>query len=299
MDKGNSTTSPASGTYFSSTTNGSKNSITPSCSSSPTSEPVAAITTSSTTVLPCRVRRILQNFLLIWLDANIDESKQDFKNSLTYLRHIVASVTTFTDAQECVNFLSEIKKEKVFMIVSGSLGQHVVPRIHGWSQLDSIYVFCGNKSLHEEWSKTMSKVKGVHTDIDPICKELQIDRERCDRSLISISFHRIDALFMYTQLFKEVLLEIDDDDTKSIKELVEYCRLQDDIVEDEIKKLEGEYRRHTPIWWYTAPYFIHSMLNRGLRVLDVDIILKMVFLFDTYTNISNNYIANNTNPQWQ
>ncbi|CAF3413310.1 unnamed protein product [Rotaria sp. Silwood1] len=73
------------------------------------------------------------------------------------------------------------------------------------------------------------------------------------------------------------LLQIDDDSTKYIKELVEYCRLQNDIAEDEIKQIEQKYHHHTPIWWYTAPYFIYSMLNRGLRVLDVDIILKMGF----------------------
>ncbi|CAF2603110.1 unnamed protein product [Rotaria sp. Silwood2] len=279
MDKEKSTTTAANS--FSSGSTIKKPNKLSSLSSSTASEPspvaAAITTTNSTAMLPGRVHRILQNFLLIWLDTNIDESKQDFINSLTQLRHLVASITTFTGAQECVNFLRDIKKEKVFMIVSGSLGQQILPEIHAWPQLDSIYVFCGNPSLHEQWAKTMFKVKGVHNDIEPICKALQSDRERCDRSLISISFHGTDALFMYTQLVKEVLLEIDDDDAKSIKELVEYCRLQDDIAEDEIKQIEQEYHSHTPIWWYTAPYFIHSMLNRGLRVLDVDIILKMGF----------------------
>ncbi|CAF4114192.1 unnamed protein product, partial [Rotaria sordida] len=106
---------------------------------------------------------------------------------------------------------------------------------------------------------------------------LQIDRENCDRAMISISFNGVDPLFMYTQLLKETLLDIEDDDAKSIKELAEYCRLQDDIDEGEIRMVEKKYRDHTPIWWYTAPYFIYSMLNRGLRLMDVDIIIKMGF----------------------
>ncbi|CAF1518456.1 unnamed protein product, partial [Rotaria sordida] len=57
----------------------------------------------------------------------------------------------------------------------------------------------------------------------------------------------------------------------------EYCRLQDDIDEGEITMVEKKYRDHTSIWWYTAPYFIYSMLNRGLRLMDVDIIIKMGF----------------------
>ncbi|CAF4830854.1 unnamed protein product, partial [Rotaria sp. Silwood2] len=76
---------------------------------------------------------------------------------------------------------------------------------------------------------------------------------------------------------KEALLEIEDDDEKSIKDLADYCREQDDISEDQIKQVELEYRKHTPIWWYTAETFIYPMLNRGLRQMDVDIILKMGF----------------------
>ncbi|CAF4288888.1 unnamed protein product, partial [Rotaria sordida] len=195
------------------------------------------------------------------------------------LRRIVTSLRTYTDAEESMQFIKEIKEEKIFLIISGSLGQHIVPKIDGWTQLDSIYVYCSNQSIHEQWAKTMPKVKAIYTAIDSICEALQIDRERCDRALIPISFRGIDASFMYTQLFKEALLEIDDDDddTKSIKELVESCRLHDEISQDEIEKVAREYRDHTPIWWYMAPYFIYLMLNRGLRLLDVDIILKMGF----------------------
>ncbi|CAF1028530.1 unnamed protein product [Rotaria sordida] len=239
--------------------------------------PTTTMNNSAAAVLPRPMRRVLQNFLLVWLDANLDESKKDFKKSLRHLRRVVASITTFTDAQECVNFLSEIKREKVFMIVSGSLGQHVIPDIEAWPQLESVYVFCRDQVAHEQWASKISKVKGVHTKIKPICKALQIDRENCDRAMISISFNGIDPLFMYTQLLKETLLDIEDDDAKSIKELAEYCRLQDDIDESKIRKIEKEYRDHTPIWWYTAPYFIYSMLNRGLRLMDVDIIIKMGF----------------------
>ncbi|CAF4651435.1 unnamed protein product, partial [Rotaria sp. Silwood2] len=113
--------------------------------------------------------------------------------------------------------------------------------------------------------------------IDSICEALRIDRENCDRALISISFNRLDPLFMYTQLLKEALLNIEDDDAKSIKELAEYCRLQDSASPKTIEMIEREYRNHSPIWWYTAPYFIYSMLNCGLRLMNVDIILKMGF----------------------
>ncbi|CAF1309732.1 unnamed protein product, partial [Rotaria sp. Silwood1] len=272
MDEKQHSKSSASGSSSPSTINKlKKSSSTTAAASLPTT------TISRNAVLPQIARRILQNFLLVWLDANLQESDNDFKNSLQHLRKIVASITTFTDAQQCVNFLREIKKEKIFMIVSGSLGRQIVPEIEALPQLEAIYVFCGNQSVHEQWAKKISKVKGVYTKIEPICQALEIDRQRCDQAMIPISFNGRDALFMYTQLLKEALLEIEDDDVKSIKDLVEYCRLQNDVDEGQIRKVENEYRDHTPIWWYTAETFIYPMLNRGLRQMDVDIILKMGF----------------------
>ncbi|CAF1120651.1 unnamed protein product, partial [Rotaria sordida] len=272
MDKKQYSKSTASGSSSSSTTNKPKKI---SSSSSSTAASVSMVGRS--TAFPQPARRIIQNFLLVWLDANIDESKVDFQNTLKHLRRIIASITTFTDAQQCFDFLNGITKEKAFMIVSGSLGQKIVPEMEAMSQLESVYVFCTNQSYHEQWANKVSKVKGVYTKIEPICKALEIDRQRCDQAMISISFNGLDALFMYTQLLKEAVLEIEDDDAKSIKGLVEYCRLQNDIDDDGIKKIQHEYRDHTPIWWYTAPYFMYSMLNRGLRQMDVDIILKMGF----------------------
>ena len=260
---------------------GKKNSKTPTISK--TEAATATIPSSNRSVaaaaaaLPARTRKLIQNFLLVWLDANLDESKADFKKSLERLRNVVASIITFQDVKECVNFLNEISQENVFIIVSGSLERQVVPDFEDMPQVQSIYIFCGNRAIHEEWVNKMRKVKGIFTEIEPICKALQIDGQNCDRAMVSISFNGIDALFMYTQLLKEAILQIEDDDTKSLTELAEYCRDQGDIPEYEIAEMEKEYRSHTPIWWYTAPRFLYGMLNRGLRLMDTEIIIKTGF----------------------
>ena len=186
MDKKKSTSSASSSTSSvssSATTTKSKNSSV--VSSSSTSGAAAASVGKTKTAktiernpaLPRPVRRVLQNFLLVWLDANFNESNEDFKKSLQYLRKIVASITTFTDAQECIGFISAIKNEKVFMIVSSSLGRQIVPEIEVWPQLESVYVFCGNQAVHEQWVKKIPKVKGVHIQIESMCKSLQIDTD--------------------------------------------------------------------------------------------------------------------------
>ena len=220
---------------------------------------------------------MIQNFLLVWLDANLDESKADFKKSLERLRNVVASIITFQDVKECIEFLNDISQEKIFIIVSGSLGRQVVSDFEDMPQAQSIYIFCSHKAIHEEWASKMPKVKGIFTEIEPICKALQVDSQNCDRAMLSISFKGIDALFMYTQLLKEAILQIEDDDGKSLKEFAEYCRRQKDIPENQVAKLEKEYGSHTPIWWYTAPYFLYGMLNHGLRLMDTEIIMTTGF----------------------
>ncbi|CAF0928934.1 unnamed protein product [Adineta steineri] len=87
---------------------------------------------------------------------------------------------------------------------------------------------------------------------------------------------------MYTQILKEVLLTIDFED-KHIKEFITYCRevfVENEYELQNIKKLERDYHDHIPIWWYTYQYFLYSMLNQALRLMNIDIILRMGFFIN-------------------
>jgi tetratricopeptide (TPR) repeat protein len=240
---------------------------------------------------PHHIRRI-QNFLLVWLDSTIDEiNNQDCINTITNLREVVNTVNTFTDVNECLNFIKNITEEKTFMISSGALGQTVVPIVHDMPQVSTIYIFCGNKTRHEQWTKQWSKVKGVFTDIKPICEALKQAAQICDQNNISMSFvaptsgttnqnlNELDQSFMYTQILKEILLTIDFEQ-QHINDFILYCREQFIGNTKELKnvdKLEREYHKHVPIWWYTYHCFLHSMLNRALRTMEVDLIVNMGF----------------------
>jgi tetratricopeptide (TPR) repeat protein len=235
--------------------------------------------------------RMVQNVLLIWLDNNIDDNNDDCRNTITQLRRAVHNINKFTDGDECVEFLQSMNNDKACMIISGSLGQHIVPRVHDMSQVDSIFIFCGNKKRHEQWAKEWPKIKGVFTDIKPICEALKQAAQQCEQNAISISFmatggdnttkklDQLDPSFMYTQILKEILLAISFEQ-KHITEFIDYCR--DAFADNEpelknVKKLERKYRDETPIWWYTYECFLYPMLNRALRLMDVDLIIKMGF----------------------
>jgi hypothetical protein len=86
--------------------------------------------------------RGIQNFLLVWIDGNIDEiNNEDCRNSITKLRQVVNNVNKFTDMDEFIEFISDIEQEKTFKISSGAFGQTIVPKIHDKSQVSTIYIF--------------------------------------------------------------------------------------------------------------------------------------------------------------
>jgi hypothetical protein len=67
---------------------------------------------------------------------NIDDNSADCRNTVTQLRHAVNAINKYTDGEECIQFLETIDNEKVCMIISGSLRQHIVPRVHSMSQVN-------------------------------------------------------------------------------------------------------------------------------------------------------------------
>ncbi len=115
--------------------------------------------------------------------------------------------------------------------------------------------------------------------------------QECDQNSISISFikttdglskenlDQLDESFMYTQILKEILLTIHFEQ-EHINQFLTYCREQfigNGIELRNVEKLEEEYHSHQPIWWYKYQCFLYSMLNRALRTMEVNIIIKLGF----------------------
>ncbi|CAF2187355.1 unnamed protein product [Rotaria magnacalcarata] len=129
-----------------------------------------------------------------------------------------------------------------------------------------------------------------------ICTQLTKVTQACDHDAIPMSFipkreiseavsneQNLDQLppsYMYSMIFKDTVLEIDDDDAKSINTLVIYCR-QQKIPEIQINSLQSTYHQKSPVWWYSKSMFLRSMLNRALRLLDMETMIKTVGKFST------------------
>ncbi|CAF1144573.1 unnamed protein product [Adineta steineri] len=253
-----------------------------------TIHPASQVSTRATANRRMNMQR-MQNVLLIWLDNNINENNTDCSNTIKQLKRVVNNINTFTDGDQCVEFIQTINNNKVCMIVSGSLGKHIVPHVHDMSQVDTIFIFCNNQEWHKQWAKEWPKIKGVFTDITSICEALKQTAHQCEQNAIPISFvasnkklDQLDPTFMYSQILKEILLTIKFED-KHFTEFISFCRevYKDD--ENELKnvnQLQTTYKNNIPVWWYTWNAFLYPMLNQALRLIDVDIIIRMGFFIN-------------------
>ncbi|CAF4926486.1 unnamed protein product, partial [Rotaria magnacalcarata] len=242
--------------------------------------------------------KIVQNFVLVWLDSNINIMQQDCQYTISELYKIYNSFTLFTDLEECRKFIEKPRDEQIFLIVSGKLGENLVPLVHQNARLDSVYVFCGQPDAHK-WTQQWKKIKLVVDQIEPICKALVIDAAQCEEDLTPTSIlplneyssqqlEQINASFMYSQLINEILMEMNYN-TRAIDELADFCRKIYKKNEAQLKiigEFQRDYNKHTPIWWYTRECFAYRMLNRSLRTFDINIIAMMgFFLKDIHNQI--------------
>jgi len=242
-------------------------------------------------------RCIVQNFLLIWLDVNIDQSTEDCQNTLAQIQTIVNNVNIFTQLNECIKFLTAVNDMRIFLIVEHLLARRIVPLIHDIPQLDVIYIFCHNKSKHHKpLIKRWDKAKGVHTEIMPICESLQQVVKQCNQNFISMSFlevddqifnrklEQLDIPFLYTQIFKAILLEMVHNE-QSIKDFILFWRyhyINNKFKLNLIDEFERDYRPESSIWWYTRDDFVYQMLNQALHRSEINIIMPYLspFLHD-------------------
>ena len=94
---------------------------------------------------------------------------------------------------------------------------------------------------------------------------------------------------MYTQIFKEILLNMEYDQ-QSVKNFTTYCREGDYGTSDDINRFENEYSKKSAVWWYTASPFVYPMLNAALRLMEAETIINMgFFIHDLHNQIQQLY----------
>ncbi|CAF4115604.1 unnamed protein product [Adineta steineri] len=243
-------------------------------------------------------RRMVRNYSVLCLDECMGETNQEYQSILTQLKANTDNVNIFKQRDECIDFLTDAEENiKSFLVVENATVQQIMPLINDIPELHSVYIFSNIKSQYEEWTTKWQKIRSVHTNIDDLCKALQLSIKKHNQDSIAMSFitvnemistdnlNQLEPTFMYTQIFKEILLDMEHD-KQAIIEFTNYCRQHDCGSSTNIDRFENEYHTQSPIWWYTSPSFIYSMLNYALRSMEADTIINMgFFIHDLHQQI--------------
>ena len=177
---------------------------------------------------------------------------------------------------------------KICLIVNGTTGEHIVPLIHDIPQLDTIHTITHTTSLSHEWTNTWTKIKSIHTDILSSCSAWKLPirpngQNSVATTVISLdeinrskNLNKLDPTFMYSQILKDILLKMKDEEN-SLGEFLAFCRDKNHGSAKSLDLFEQEYHNRSPIWWYSWPDFLYLMLNYALRTLETDIMIKIGF----------------------
>ncbi|CAF2131972.1 unnamed protein product [Rotaria magnacalcarata] len=236
-------------------------------------------------------------FSLVWLDQHVES--QYIRNTESKLRPNINLIKKFADVKKCQQYVEDLSSsDRVVMIVSGVLGQQIVPSIHKLEQVISIYVYCMNKERNKRWSKYFTKVKGVINEVDELVSQIRADRqiqrnldEPFSHNLFNVncgngtSTSGINGKFIFSQVLIDCILRIKSKEEDK-KELITCCKqyyVGNCMEMNHLDEFEKNYSPDKVLWWYSRESFFYNVLNRALRNENIHIIfLFREFICDIY-----------------
>ncbi|CAF3006143.1 unnamed protein product, partial [Rotaria sp. Silwood2] len=241
--------------------------------------------------------QIVENFIFVWLNSGCDEPHEKNQQFISKLETIINSIEKFTDIDQCIELLAKIKDEKIFLFISDSLGRKLLPLIQQYTQIYSIYT----TFKQQLWMQQYDNIKNV-SSLDELLDKIQEDIRQLNNDLISMSIipqssntdlNRLEPSFMYFQLLKENLFVLQYDQ-HAFDELITYCRTIYHNKKEElnnIDKFQKNYDKNKAIKWYTDECFVYHVLNKALRIFDIETIMKFSFVLrDIHCQIEERHI---------
>lgn len=235
-------------------------------------------------LLPHEITENKEGILSIWLDAHLDDSLDCLRTRLLLLE-LNPAAQFYTDADRCVNLIKSIKYERVFLIISGTFARSALSQIAPYRTVVAIFIFCANHQEHEALINSCDKVIGIFTDQDRLFESIRETLNLVEKQTLAFSLfdqkQRIgrnlsqeSASFIWHQMLLFVLKQMPQDQ-QSKEEMLSICRNYYRNNKKELNKIEQfrvSYTSDKAIEWYTDECFLYKLLNKALRVEDIELL---------------------------
>ena len=228
---------------------------------------------------------------IIWLNHQVT----DVKDRQIDFVHVIEHLKVFDEQTLFEEFIRTLDRaDKIFLIVSGSIGEKLLPSIHAMSQILCIYIFCFDIHHHQEWGKKFSKIRGIFNDANALLARLQRDAQLLLHHFTPVNIFTMQnvkettlqnvdkeqATYMWFQLLMETLLWLPRS-AQASRELIDECMKcyrNDDTEKRKIERFEAEYSQENVIEWYTRDSFLYRLVNRAFRTRNIENIFKYRYL---------------------
>ncbi|CAF1039415.1 unnamed protein product [Adineta steineri] len=215
--------------------------------------------------------RSLEIFSLIWLDANVDVT--DTRDTEVKLRSIINHIKKFQDIKQCQQYIEQTsQKDRLILIVSGRLGQEIIPYIHQLRQVKSIVV---------DLDELVTQIRTHHTIQKKVEEPLSINifttNVGAGKSTI-----RVNGQFVFSQILIDCLLRLKSTEIDK-NELINLCKneYEGNYIElSNLREFEEDYSPNKVVWWYTKETFFYKTLNAALRTQNIhmNIFISCIYL---------------------
>ncbi|CAF4193549.1 unnamed protein product [Rotaria sp. Silwood2] len=246
------------------------------------------------------INNLTNDFVLVWLDSTIETNKNHQNTKVLLQRLIRVRLLTFDDPDQCIDNITDEPLKRIFLIISNTFGKHVIPLIHEFPYIQSIYIYYGDQEKIEAWTMPYSKISGIFIKtqalIHKICDDVKVHDKNGDLSMSM--FHLAEkentleqlskesVTFMWYQLILKVLRLMAKYDS-SKDEMIAECRTIYDNNAAEQMKINDFEENYSPIKaleWYINGSFVYRLLNKALRAQNIDIIFKFRFFINDLHN---------------
>lgn len=244
------------------------------------------------------------DFQIIWLDNHIsDIQPSDYINRKLDFDHLIGHLKTYRDLPQCQQYIVSLDHaDKIFLIVSGSIGEQMLPSIHELVQIACIYIFCTDTFKHQEWAKKFNKIRGIFKESETMLERLQRDIQLLlnhftpvniftMQNLKETTLQNIDkeqSTYMWFQLLIETLLRLPRT-PQAYRELIEECAERynhNNVEKRKIEQFKTDYKNENVVQWYTRDCFLYRLINRALRTRNIDNIFKYrYFIVDLHQKL--------------
>ncbi|CAF0719528.1 unnamed protein product [Adineta steineri] len=250
-----------------------------------------------------------EDSIVVWLNSRKELGLDSYLRINAEIRSVADYLQTFTDNDECVDFISSLTYEKVFLIIYLTEAEQVISLVHDLSQL--VYIYVCKESEEDSvsdsrfnWINGFPLVRaGIHNTIGDLLDQLQRDIKSKQSCVVPYSLLWTDTArnqsvqdlnteqttFRWNQLLLAALRKLPQND-RSKQDIINECKTLYHNNESELKKIEEfekTYPSESAVWWYTRECFLYKLLNRALRTEDIDIVFKFrFFIIDLYNQLT-------------